>query len=79
MGSAAGPAADPETGERPFAVGVHAAGDAASCPLAWQLYLPAEWTDERDPCRRVGAADGIGHRERRRLALGLPDTLTAGG
>jgi hypothetical protein len=36
------------------AVGVHAATDTASCPLDWQLYLPREWTDEPDRCRRAG-------------------------
>ncbi|TCR26105.1 DDE superfamily endonuclease [Streptomyces sp. BK205] len=36
------------------AVCVHAAIDTASCPLEWQLYLPREWTDGSDRCRRAG-------------------------
>ncbi|MFC4508312.1 MULTISPECIES: IS701 family transposase [Streptomyces] len=57
------------------AASVHAAAAAASCPLQWQLYLPAEWTDEPDRCRRAGVPDGTGHQEKWRLALGLLDTL----
>ncbi|MFE1453395.1 IS701 family transposase [Streptomyces olivaceoviridis] len=57
------------------AVSVHAATDAASCPLQWQLYLPKEWTDEPGRCRRAGVPDGTGHQEKWRLALGLLDTL----
>ncbi|WP_145879748.1 IS701 family transposase [Streptomyces sp. BK340] len=58
------------------AVSVHAATDTASCPLEWQLYLPREWTDEPDRCRRAGVPDDVVHREKWRLALGLLDTLT---
>ncbi|MDF3303362.1 IS701 family transposase [Streptomyces tropicalis] len=57
------------------AVSVHAATDAASCPLQWQLYLPREWAEEPDRCRRARVPDGTGHREKWRLALGLLDTL----
>ncbi|MDX2809489.1 IS701 family transposase, partial [Streptomyces scabiei] len=57
------------------AVSVHAATDTASCPLQWQLYLPREWTDEPERCRRAGVPDDVVHREKWRLALGLLDTL----
>ncbi|MFE1300176.1 IS701 family transposase [Streptomyces sp. NPDC058731] len=57
------------------AVSVHAATDSASCPLEWQLYLPREWTDAPDRCRRAGVPDDVVHREKWRLALGLLDTL----
>lgn len=57
------------------AVSVHAATDTASCPLDWELYLPREWTDEPDRCRRAGVPDDVVHREKWRLALGLLDTL----
>ncbi|MEU5282362.1 IS701 family transposase, partial [Streptomyces asoensis] len=59
------------------AVSVHAATDTVSCPLDWQLYLPREWADEPDCCRRAGVPDGTGHQEKWRLALGLLDTLAA--
>ncbi|MFF6904306.1 IS701 family transposase [Streptomyces hydrogenans] len=59
------------------AVSVHAATDTASCPLEWQLYLPREWTDDPDRCRRAGVPDeAVAHQEKWRLALGLLDTLT---
>lgn len=57
------------------AVSVHAATDTASCPSEWQLYLPREWTDEPDRCRRAGVPDDVAHREKWRPALGLLDTL----
>lgn len=57
------------------AVSVHAATDTASCPLEWQLYLPREWTDEPERCRRAGVPEDVVHREKWRLALGLLDTL----
>jgi SRSO17 transposase len=58
------------------AVSIHAATDTASCPLEWQLYLPREWTDEPERCRRAGVPHDVVHREKWRLALGLLDTLT---
>ncbi|MFJ6064095.1 transposase [Streptomyces tendae] len=57
------------------AASVHAATDTASCPLEWQLYLPREWTDEPDRCRRAGVPDDVVHQEKWRLALGLLDAL----
>jgi SRSO17 transposase len=57
------------------AVSVHAATDTKSCPLNWQLYLPREWTDTPNRCRRAGVPDEVVHQEKWRLALGLLDTL----
>ncbi|GGQ33125.1 hypothetical protein GCM10010249_59630 [Streptomyces roseolilacinus] len=57
------------------AVSVHAATDTASCPLDWQSYLPGEWTDAPERCRRAGVPDHVVHQEKWRLALGLLDTL----
>ncbi|MEU1514966.1 IS701 family transposase [Streptomyces sp. NPDC005811] len=61
------------------AVSVHAATDTASCPLEWQLYLPREWTDEPDRCRRAQVPAGTVHQEKWRLALGLLDRLAGQG
>ncbi|MER6386002.1 IS701 family transposase [Streptomyces sp. NPDC001250] len=61
------------------AVSVHAATDTASCPLDWQLYLPREWTDEPDRCRKAGVPQATEHREKWRLALGLLDMLAEWG
>ncbi|BBC91362.1 hypothetical protein SRO_0186 [Streptomyces rochei] len=41
------------------AVSVHAAGDTASCPLQWRLFLPKEWdadTGRRTISRRQNLA-----------------------
>ncbi|MEU0039471.1 transposase [Streptomyces sp. NPDC006333] len=57
------------------AVSVHAATDTASSPLEWQLYLPREWTDDPERCRKAGVPQGATHQEKWRLALGLLDTL----
>ncbi|MCW8217071.1 IS701 family transposase [Streptomyces griseolus] len=61
------------------AVSVHAATDAASCPLDWQLYLPREWTDDPGRCHQAGIPDDIVHQEKWRLALGLLDNVTGWG
>ncbi|WP_431193206.1 IS701 family transposase [Streptomyces tendae] len=58
------------------AVSVYAVTDAASCPLHWEWYLPREWTDKPDRCRRAGVPNDVVHQEKWRLALGLLDTLT---
>ncbi|CAL9575554.1 hypothetical protein SUDANB145_04916 [Streptomyces sp. enrichment culture] len=57
------------------AVSVHAATDTASCPLNRELYLPREWTDEPERCRRAGVPADVVHQEKWRLALGLLDRL----
>ncbi|MFF7841331.1 IS701 family transposase [Streptomyces ossamyceticus] len=44
--------------------------------MNWQLYLPREWTDTPERCRRAGVPDHVVHQEKWRLALGLLDTLT---
>ncbi|MFF7725769.1 transposase [Streptomyces sp. NPDC008001] len=59
------------------AVSVHAATDAASCPLHWQLFLSEEWTGDPARCRAAGVPDGTGHREERRPAVDLLDELAA--
>ncbi|AXQ58761.1 transposase [Streptomyces koyangensis] len=43
--------------------------------MNWQLYLPGEWTDAPERCRRAGVPDEVVHQEKWRLALGLLDTL----
>ncbi|SCD98981.1 DDE superfamily endonuclease [Streptomyces sp. DvalAA-19] len=58
---------------------MHDATDTASCPLDWQLYLPREWTDEPDRCRRAGIPDNALHPDKWRLALGPLDNVTQWG
>ncbi|MGW0536368.1 IS701 family transposase [Streptomyces sp. NPDC003032] len=57
------------------AVSVHAATDAASCPLEWDLFLPEEWADDHQRRRRAGVPGDVGHVSKARLALGLLDRL----
>ncbi|MGX1480723.1 UNVERIFIED_CONTAM: SRSO17 transposase [Streptomyces canus] len=59
------------------AVSVHAVSDAASCPLNWRLFLPREWADDAARRRRTGVPEGIGHREKWRLALDALDELVS--
>ncbi|MER7408460.1 IS701 family transposase [Streptomyces sp. NPDC000070] len=61
------------------AVSLHAATDAASCPLEWELFLPEEWSQGQQRCRRAGVPDEIGHVSKTRLAPGLLDRLAAQG
>ncbi|MGW2447870.1 IS701 family transposase [Streptomyces sp. NPDC001675] len=57
------------------AVSVHAATDAASCPLEWELFLPEEWTQDDGRRRRAGIPEEVEHASKTRLALGLLDRL----
>jgi SRSO17 transposase len=59
------------------AVSVHAATDAASCPLEWELFLPEEWAHDQHRRRRAGLPEEVGHLSKTQLALGLLDRLAA--
>ncbi|WP_439678297.1 IS701 family transposase [Embleya sp. MST-111070] len=61
------------------AVSPHAASDHASVPISWRLFVPEEWDGDTDRRARVGVPDGIGHREKWRLALDLIDEAIARG
>ncbi|MDO0930323.1 IS701 family transposase [Streptomyces sp. DG2A-72] len=61
------------------AVSVHAATDAASCPLEWELFLPGEWSQDQQRRRRAGVPDEVCHVSKTRLALGVLDRLAAQG
>ncbi|GGV55925.1 hypothetical protein GCM10010245_88690 [Streptomyces spectabilis] len=43
--------------------------------LGWQLFLPWEWTNAPDCCRRIGVPQGTSHLAKWRLVLSLLDTL----
>ncbi len=61
-------------------VSLHAVTDAASVPLNWRLFLPAEWADPDDGRRaKAGVPDGLGHREKWRLALDAMDEVLGWG
>ncbi|MFD8940397.1 IS701 family transposase, partial [Streptomyces sp. NPDC059578] len=61
-------------------VSLHAVTDVASVPLNWRLFLPAEWSGAVDGRRaRAGVPDGVGHREKWRLALDAIDEALGWG
>lgn len=46
-------------------VSLHAVTDAASVPVTWRLFLPAEWADPFDGRRsKAGVPENVGHREK---------------
>jgi SRSO17 transposase len=58
------------------AVSVNAVSDAASCPLDWRLFLPAEWEHDHERRARAKIPHDVGHRPKWRLALDMLDELT---
>jgi SRSO17 transposase len=58
-------------------VSVHAATDAASCPLDWGLFLPKEWDHDAERRRKAHVPVGERHRPKWQLALELLDELAA--
>ncbi len=44
-------------------------GNPFSCMLASDLYLPKEWSQDRDRCRRAGIPDEVVHRPRWQMAV----------
>ena len=68
---------------------VHLVTDAASCPVNWRLFLPAEWDPAAVPAeqrvsvaerrRRAHIPDEVGHVEKWRLALDMIDELRCWG
>lgn len=51
------------------AVSVSVANDAGSIPVAYRLYLPKSWTEDRKRCREAGVPDGIGFQRKWEIAL----------
>lgn len=52
---------------------VHLAGDLGSVMVGERLYLPKEWTDDRDRCRAVGVPDELEFKTKWQIALDLID------
>lgn len=61
------------------AVSLHAASDTASVPVSWRLFVPQQWQDDTARRSRAGIPEGVGHREKWRLALDLIDEAIAWG
>jgi SRSO17 transposase len=52
-----------------IAVSLSVANDHASLPIAYQLYLPAEWAQDRERRSKAGVPDAISFRTKPRIAL----------
>jgi SRSO17 transposase len=61
------------------AVSLHAATDTASVPISWRLFVPEEWDGDAERRAKTGIPDGVGHREKWRLALDLIDEAISWG
>jgi SRSO17 transposase len=56
------------------AVSLHFSTDKLSCPIAWRLYLPKEWTDDPERCEKVKIPEEARvYRSKNDLALELID------
>jgi hypothetical protein len=51
------------------AVSLSIANEHASLPVAYRLYLPREWTEDRDRLRKAGVPEGIGFKTKHEIAL----------
>ena len=51
------------------AVSVSLACEAASVPVAWQLYLPKEWADDRARCAKAGVPQALQFATKAQIAL----------
>jgi SRSO17 transposase len=51
------------------AVSLSIANHQASLPIAWRLYLPREWTQDRERCKKAGVPKGIRFKTKPQIAL----------
>jgi SRSO17 transposase len=60
-------------------VSINAAGECASCPLDWRLFLPVEWDEDGERRAKAHLPAEIGHEPKWRLALAMLDELRGWG
>jgi SRSO17 transposase len=60
-------------------VSISAATDAASCPINWRIFVPAEWDDDLERRRKAHLPDDIRHLPKWRLALEMIDEAAGWG
>ena len=61
------------------AVSLHWATGQCSFPLDWSLYLPKEWTDDPERCRKAGIPEDVTFRKKWELALDMVDRALENG
>jgi SRSO17 transposase len=62
-----------------IAVSLHRTDARGSSPLGFCLYLPQEWTEDRERCRAAGVPKEIGFQTNWQLAVGLIEQALEGG
>lgn len=66
-----------KVGNCQIGVSMHLATPAGSLPLDWELYLPEEWAEDPERCRKAGIPQEVTHRAKWQLALDLTDRVLA--
>lgn len=61
------------------AVPLSIASERGSLPVAFWLYLPREWTDDPDRCRKVGVPEDVGFATKGAIAMSQIDAAMAAG
>ena len=61
------------------AVSLHLAGEATSVCVAFDLYLPDEWTEDAARCAKAGVPATVGFRTKHEIALAQIDCVLAVG
>jgi SRSO17 transposase len=61
------------------AVSLSLANGDASLPVGYRLYLPREWTNDRERLRKAGVPDDIGFKTKHEIALDQVDQACAAG
>src|SRR4051794_11483743 len=60
-------------------VSISAATDAASCPLDWRVYLPADWDQEAERRAKAHVPDDVRHQPQVGASVAMIDELTGWG
>src|SRR5918992_1612574 len=61
------------------AVSLSIANEFASLPIAYQLYLPEEWAEDRERCSKAGVPEEVTFRTKPQIALAQLRTALAAG
>ena len=68
-----------KVGNCQIAVSIHLTTEEESVPLDWALYLPQDWMDDPERCRKTGVPEGMSFRTKLELGLELIDHVVDWG
>jgi SRSO17 transposase len=68
-----------KVGNCQIAVSIHLTTEQESAPLDWALYLPQQWVDDPERCRKAGVPENALFRSKPEMALTLVDQLVRWG